>query len=301
LYASLARLLATDARAAEIVGEPRWDTPLRLLGGLHYLVLDGRASWEDVEAALSEHGDFLARFVAEQPVQTNEVQRSWGLLPCFLLLAARTGARIFDLIELGPSAGLNLVWDRYRYRYVAGTWGRREASLELGGDERRAIPAALLQEQPHVRGRVGIDLDPVDVTTEEGTRLLRSFVWADQTERLDRLDRAIAALRQDPPLLLRGDLVELLPRLLQQRRDDALTVVFETATLAYVSQEGRAAVRAALSSAGREGPLAVVSTGRQSDADVEAYGLHVTLWPGGEREEVGVLDYHAAWLDWIAG
>jgi hypothetical protein len=286
---------------AKIVGEPRWDTPLRLLAALHYLVLDGRASWNCVDAAFSEHADFLARFVAEQPVQTNEVQRSWGLLPCFLLLAARTGACTFDLIELGPSAGLNLVWDRYRYRYRVGAWGRRPASLELTGAERRGLPATLLQERPHVRGRVGIDLDPIDVTTDDGSRLLRSFVWADQTDRLERLDRAITDLREDPPTLIRGDFVELLPGVLGRRRADALTVVFETATLAYVSPEGRAAVRGALASAGRDGALAFVSTGRPLDPAVEAYGLYVTLWPSGDREEVAVLDYHAAWLDWIAG
>ena len=67
----------------------RWDAPLRLLGGLHYLVLAGDASWDD--SALETHAEFLREFVREQSVQTNEVQRSWMLLPCFL--ARRAGAR----------------------------------------------------------------------------------------------------------------------------------------------------------------------------------------------------------------
>jgi len=159
----------------------------------------------------------------------------------------------------------------------------------------------LLRVEPRARGRVGIDLDPVDVTTAEGARLLRSFVWADQAARLERLDRAIAEVRQEPPTLVRGDFVELLPDFLEQRRSDGLTVVFESAALTYVDQEGRKVVRDALASAGRTGALAFVSTGQPSRAGVEAYGLHVTLWPGGEREEVAVLDYHAAWLDWIGG
>jgi hypothetical protein len=102
-------------------------------------VLAGDATWADVGAALEQHAAFLTRWTAEQGVQTNEVQRSWGLLPGFLSLA---DGRPFDLLELGPSAGLNLVWDRYRYRYSTGDWG--ESELELTGDDRVPPPAALL-------------------------------------------------------------------------------------------------------------------------------------------------------------
>ena len=197
LYADLCRRFATDPVAAELIGpEPTWDAPLRLLGGLHYLVLAGEADWGD---ALSEHRGFLRAFIGEQGVQTNEVQRSWVLLPLLLRVARRTGAETFDLVELGPSAGLNLVWDRYRYRYEAGEWGPGDTGIVLEGEERRAVPGDLLELSPEVRGRVGIDRSPIDVTIEEDARLLRCFVWAGQDERLDLLDRAIEALRGEPP------------------------------------------------------------------------------------------------------
>ena len=43
LYASLARSLADDPVVADIVGDqdPRWEAPLRLFGGVHYLELAG--------------------------------------------------------------------------------------------------------------------------------------------------------------------------------------------------------------------------------------------------------------------
>jgi hypothetical protein len=111
LYAALWRRLALDPAVTEIVGEPLgWDAPLRLAAGLHFLVLTGRATWETVDAVLVDERAFLAEWVARQGVQTNEVQRCWMLLPCFLEVASRTGALAFVLIELGPAAGLNLVW-----------------------------------------------------------------------------------------------------------------------------------------------------------------------------------------------
>ena len=159
----------------------------------------GEATWDD---PLGEHRAFLREFIGEQGVQTNEVQRSWVLLPLFLRVARQTGAQSLDLVELGPSAGLNLVWDRYRYRYEAGDWGPPAAALLLEGEERRPVPGELLELSPQVRGRVGIDRSPIDVTSEEGARLLRCFVWAGQDERFERLDRAIEAVRGDPPELV---------------------------------------------------------------------------------------------------
>jgi hypothetical protein len=276
-----------------------WDVPLRLLGGLHYLVLGGEASWDDVGAALEERADFLRRFVAEQPVQTNEVQRSWVLLPCFLLVAERARVEFLDLVELGPSAGLNLVWDRYRYAYEAGSWGDADAPLALRGQERGRVPGELLALAPRVRGRVGIDRAPIDVTTDQGARLLAAFVWGDQRDRRDRLSRAVAAVRRDPPQLIQGDFAELLPEVLAGRATDGLTVVFQTAALGYVEETARDRVRRSLRKAGGRAPLAVVSAGSPR-AVKRSWGLRVVVWPRGAREFVGHADYHGTWLDWEA-
>jgi hypothetical protein len=278
---------------------PRTDAPRRLLAGLHYLVLTGRASWDDAVAALGAERDFLRRFVREQRIQTNEVQRSWTLLPCFLLAAERTGAERLDLIELGPSAGLNLVWDRYRYRFECGAWGPEGARLELAGEERGRVPARLLERTSQVRSRIGVDVAPLDLTRDDHVLLLKSFVWADQTWRLELLDRAVAALREDPPELVRGDAAEVLPALLERRRRGALTVVFQTAVLGYLPPERRRLVRSALAEAGAAGPLAYVSSSRPRDGADDFSGLAVRLWPGGERSVVAHADVHGAWIDWL--
>ena len=271
-----------------------------MLGGLHALVLSGRASWDDVGAALEEHAGFLAEAVVERPVQTNEVQRCWVLLPCFLELARRSGYDELDLVELGPSAGLNLMWDRYRYVYGAGEWGSADAALELRGAERRAIPGELLQERPRIGRRVGIDLSPVDVTNDEGALLLKSFVWADQRDRLDLLERAIATLREEPPELISGDIAEELPGVLARRRDGSLTVAWQTAVLGYLPDEDRERVYGALEEAGADAPLGWISAGGSARDPQDEWGLRVRLWPGGERSLVGYSDYHGAWLEWVA-
>ena len=226
----------------------------------------------------------------EHPVQTNEVQRSWVLLPLFLHALGSSEAHV---VELGASAGLNLVWDRYRYRYGAGAWGREDALLSLAGDERRPVPGRLLAATPRVRSRIGIDLAPVDVTGEEGARLLRSFVWADQEDRLARLDRAIEAVRAEPPQIVRGDAAEALPGVLGRLPAGGLVLVFQTAVFNVLTAEARARVRAALDSAGRE--VVFVSAGRPRGLR-RVWGMRV--YRGGERFFAGHADYHGAWLDY---
>jgi hypothetical protein len=254
-------------------------------------VLAGRATWDDIGSALVEHGAFLRRWAEEQDVQTNEVQRAWALLPGFLSLA---DGRPFDLLELGPSAGLNLMWDRYGYRYGTGSWG--SGGLELSGDDRVPPPASLLSRRVAVARRRGIDLSPVDVTTEHGARLLQAFVWADQTQRLERLRRAIEVVRADPPELISGDYVEVLARLLADRREGTQLVVFQTASTMYLEQSGLAKVRAALHEAARQEPLVFLTTGRAPDDD--GFALEVERYPDGRRRRLAVFDFHGEWLDW---
>lgn len=249
---------------------------------------------------LEQRRDWLKRFIATQGVQTNEVQRSWLLLPCFLEIARRTQVETFDLIELGPSAGLNLVWDRYRYRYEQGAWGDDDAALELSGDERRPVPSGLLRLRPRVRQRRGIDLSPLDVTRPGDTLLLKAFVWADQLARLERLDRAVATLRAQPPQLEQGDIVERLPALLAERLPGALTVVFQTAVRGYLSREDWRRLLNALDEAGRRFPLALVSVSRPAPGEDRYWGLWLRVWPEGEKRLLAHAGFHGQWLEWLA-
>lgn len=299
LYRDVCRSLAGAPRPLAPVDDDIGHHPIRVLGGLHYLALrDGVDTWRDPVGAVEAHRDWLAEFIRTRRVQTNEVQRCWALLPALLSL----GAPRVELLELGPSAGLNLLLTRYRYRYENGGWGPADAPLVLDGEERAPVPEALLVRKVEVVRRRGVDLDPVDATTEDARLLLRAFVWADQAERLARLDAALAALASDPPELIRGDYVELLPELLDDRVDDALLVVFQTASTQYLTPERYTELELAMSSA--RGPVAFISTRRTEERSDPAfhhgYELEAGMWSK-RRTLVARLGFHGQWLEWLAG
>ncbi len=270
--------------------------PLRLLGGLHFLVLAGRADWDDVDGALDDEGEFLSQFMRNQSVQTNEVRRAWGLLPAFLTLDAPH----VDLVELGASAGLLLALDRYDYRYSSGSWGNGTDALVLGGEDRRGPPVDLFGRGLSVERRIGLDLEPVPLD-EDGARLLEAFVWPDQRERIERLRQAIAVARTCELDLRRGDYVDLLGAVLAARRDDALMVVFHSVSTTYLDDDRYRELTSVLARGGADGPLARVSfEGPRHDPDFRGVALELTRWPGGETSRLAVVDFHAAWLEWGA-
>ena len=305
--AELYRRCATDELALSLIPEePTWDAPHRLLAGARYLAYRGEAEefddaadpWSALQAVLETHGEWLARFVRERPVQTNEPQRSWSLLPLFLTVA-REARRPFELLELGASAGLNLLWDRYGYEYGAGRWGNPRSPLQLSGEERVRVPADLLGVEVDVRRRLGIDLHPVDAADEDGRLLLEAYV-------LDPGYRARVALAAEvaaahPFELVRGDYLELLPGLLAMRSDDALTVVFQTHSSVYLSDGERARLRAIVDEAAADGPLAWISTPTPEEHGQRRgdYPLELAIWPGSERRIVARTNVRGEWLEWV--
>jgi hypothetical protein len=297
------RACAEDPFVLSLVpAAPTWDVPHRLLAAVEYLILGGYAQphageWRAFRAIVGEHAAWVEQFVHRQPIQTNEPQRCWALLPLFLTVA-RTTRKPLDLLELGTSAGLNLLWDRYRYEYEAGAWGPSDSPLLLRGEERRRFPVELLNVDVEIRRRRGIDLAPVDATTEEGLRLLSCFTTKE--ERRERFRRAADVLKGDPPELVRGDYLERLPSLLEERNGEALTVVFQTISTIYLPIAERDRVRAAIEEAAAQGPLAWISTPTPEEHELEGrqYPLELAIWPGGERRLVAEMANGGEWLDW---
>ncbi len=177
--------------------------------------------------------------------QTNEAGRCALLLPLLARISEQE-ARPLALIEVGASAGLCLYPDRYGYRYDdgpvlgPGLAGAPVIDCETAGNP--PLPTAL----PEVVSRAGIDLNPLSVNDDDDVAWLEALVWPEHTLRLERLGAAIDIARQDPPHIVQGNLVEDVEELVAKAPEDAVVVVFHTAVLAYVEEEGRAAFSAVM-------------------------------------------------------
>lgn len=197
--------------------------------------------------------DEVSRIVLTRSTQTNEAGRCATLLPSLAAISIAE-AKPLALLEVGASAGLGLYPDRYAYEYDDGTTVTRLAPRPDVGRSPVApvlrcvttgevpVPAAL----PPVVWRAGIDLNPLDVGNPDDVSWLEALVWPEQEFRRARLRQAVAIARQDPPLLVAGDLNEELLGLAAQAPDDAALVVFHSAVMGYLSAAGRAEFRQAV-------------------------------------------------------
>jgi hypothetical protein len=227
--------------------------PTVILAALHDLALAGRApalaaayAAADGDAAAAAAVDTLLRMpdsvvaiaVRRQP-RANETGRCAVLYPAIAEAAHRAGANAVGLIDVGCSAGLNLNVDRVGIAYSNGQSlgdpsSPVQQSSSIVGD--RGIPA---EAMPEVVARVGIDLDPLDVTDADDARWLRACVWPDQPERAAGLEAEMALAAAAPPLLLQGDAVEMLPDAFARVPADALPVVTTTWALSRFPLESR--------------------------------------------------------------
>jgi len=290
--------------------------PLRLLGALHYLVLSGRApglaalyppaATDPDPAALgaamadaaAAHAPIIDSFMASPP-QTNEVARSLCLVGGFLTVAAETGLPL-RCLELGASAGLNMNWDRFGYRFGEGeTWGDLGGPVQLYGDWTGGAPPRPAVE---VIERLGCDQNPIDVRDPDLALRLQSYVWADQAVRLARLRGAIALKRETGGTPVRADAADWTEAHAHPAPGLA-TVVYHSVFIQYPPAEIQARIRAAIAAAGAaataEAPLAWLSMEPDPENLAGAMEVRLTLWPGGEDRLLARVHPHGASVAWL--
>ena len=165
------------------------------------------ANWPAIEAELRIRA-----------TQTNEAGRCAVLLPVLAALP-----QPLALLEVGASAGLCLYPDRYAYRY-----GDHRSARALRCSTARPPEWRRPPRRPEVVWRAGLDLNPLDVTDPADVAWLDALIWPEHAHRRARLRAAAAVAAAEPPLLVRGDLVDDLPALAARAPAGATLVVFHT-------------------------------------------------------------------------
>ena len=310
----LDRRTETGRRVLDWQGEPGAfgdALALRLCGGLHFLARAGR----DPELArlyppapLPDAGllrETLAPVLAGGKLlpwldfapQTNEVGRSAVLMSGLLAVAARFPLAI-RLYELGASAGLNLVLDRYRYNLGGLLIGRKihPAPLFKPAWEGPRPPRA----EVRIVGRAGVDLNPARLPDEWPQ--LAAYIWPDQPERAGRFMAALdVATAFGPPEVDRGDAADWLEAKLAVAPEAGVTrVVMHSVAFQYFNADSQQRVADRLAAAGErasaKAPLAWLRFEKEPGED--RHSLRLRTWPGDELL-LARAHPHGQWIHWL--
>lgn len=292
--------------------------PLRLLGGLHRMVLDGRTpqlsrwypstggnwnaeeAWPEILLVAADRSEELCGALG-QPPQTNEVGRAAALIGGLLCIRDEFDLPI-RLFEIGSSAGLNLRADHYHYRYAGGQWGPHDSPVTIDDAWRGPLPpdGAL-----RIISRHGYDIAPLDVTGRTGADMelsLLSYVWPDQAARMQRLRGAIAVAREVPAQLQRKTAAEAVQNFALD--DGTLTVLWHSITWQYLSPEERTGVRAGIDAlaeqASARAPFAhlTLEPVRDGPDNTLKFLVRIAIWPGGGSRVLAECHAHGPPVLW---
>jgi len=308
----LTRESRTGMRILDWPGEPTLDAlPLRFIGGLHALVRAGsdaglgavfRGETTDpsaiavaVNAALIAHDDMLWPWL-DGPPQTNEPGRSGALILGLLEIARRYGPKI-ELLEIGSSAGLNLLIDRYAFDLGGVKIGPADAPVTIVPDWRGEPPVPTPIDFVSVRG---CDVHPLDATDPAVEARLAAYVWAETPARAERLTRAIAMQRVRHVDLVQADAADWVEARLAEPQEAGVTrVLMHSVVWQYLPEHIAVRIRAAMNAAGERAtsdrPLGWVMM--EPDRVYAHQVIRVKSWPGHDDWQVlATAHAHGTWV-----
>jgi len=306
LMAALDETTQTGRRVLGWEGHPVADAlPLRLAGGIHALWQAGtvpelaplfkRGEAVDLEPIIAAHDAALLPWL-DGPPQTNEPGRSAQLMAGLLEIAARHGPQI-ELLEIGSSAGLNLMIGRYRIDLGGVVTGPENSPVHLTPEWRGPPPSPGPIEIVSARG---VDIAPVDATTDAGAKRLLAYVWADHQNRFERMRHALAMLRNNPPQLDAGDAADWIEaRLAEPQQPGVTRVLMHSIVWQYLGRERQARITAAMEAAGARAtaicPLGWVRV--EADRTMNRHDITLRSWPGHDAEMIyGHAHAHGFWV-----
>lgn len=307
LYADWANGVATDASACDVIARlPADRRQPPLVFALARLRGAPEAGYAAFAAWLVEHGDELVADASVRSLQTNEPQRSAVLLPALSMIDAPIA-----LIELGASAGLCLLPDRYSYRYA----GAARVDLDPAGGESSVVLSCDLRgarvpelRMPKIVWRAGLDLRPLDPSDDADRRFATALVWPGETGRVERIASALEIAADERLRIESGDATEpaALARLIEGAPAEASIVVTTPGLLPHVPRAGRERLFETIAD------LREREYGRVHWISLDPPGLHdrwttpvdASVWPGfvlslNERV-LAAADPLGAWMEWRA-
>ena len=250
--------------------------------------------WPVALATIAEHVEQV-RERLHRTVQTNEPGRSAVLYSGLLWLAARHG-RPIRLLEVGASAGLNLLADRYAYAVGDLVLGDPASPLRFV-DPWVPLPTADLAGAAtalRIVARAGCDVAPLDPRLPDDRLTLLSYIWPDEQYRIERMRAALSVAARDPVPVAARRGSEWLPEALAAGQDDELVVVWHSVMRQYVAPAEWAAIEGAL-----DGRPNVVRLSMEPALD-QAAQMQLTVHDpaGAPPRRLAVCDDHGLPIRW---
>ncbi|MFC5464174.1 DUF2332 domain-containing protein [Lederbergia graminis] len=301
-------LLVICSNAA--AGQP---VPNLLFGAVHYLLLKGKEhplkefypsivdnprsskdSFKFFKDFCITYRNDIVQILKTRLVQTNEVRRCSYLYPVFCTVYEKT-KKPLALIEIGTSAGLQLLWDQYSYSYGTNEiYGNRDSRLHLTSEIKGDNAPILHLTPPQVSTRIGIDLNTINLQNEDDKLWLTSLIWPEHKERISMFEEAASYVSEVPLKLMEGDGVTLLPNIINNISIDSVICIFHTHVANQMSLEIKKQLLQTVEEIGRNRDVFHIYN------NIQDRYLHLDFYVNGVENKytIAETDGHGRWFEW---
>ncbi len=316
LYEYLSLEIARDDELLELCTNARKGQPVPnlLFGAVHYLLLKGKKhklkeyypsvvenpkpsneAFTSFKDFCSQYKDEISTILQERLVQTNEVRRCAYLYPVFSLIYKKT-RKPLALIEIGTSAGLQLLWDMYSYSYGSDkVFGNKNSTLKITSEITGENTPYLASTPPPVSKRMGIDLHTIDLNDEDDELWMKALIWTEHKERRLMFEHAASYIKKNPLHLVEGDGIGLLNKYVDRMPSDSTICIFHTHVANQMPLEVRELLLNTIQSIGKEQDVFHIYN------NIQDRFLHLDSYLDGVESKVTIAetDGHGRWFKWL--
>jgi len=260
--------------------------------------VDYEYAYTQLHSFCIDNASLIRQTISEKLVQTNVPARCSYLMPAFSKMCERFNIVNFHVVEIGASAGLNLLWDHYYYDYSVETHGDPSSPVHIKSTFRGESPLAGRSHKYQVASRTGIDLNPINLSNAKDLLWLRSLVWPERIEEEKVLLSAVDyALNSNLYEVRKGNAISLLPKLLNDIPSQSNVCLFDTHVMNQISMGGRAELDQIILAGSKQRDIYRISVGGLS---IPAE-IRLTVAKSGKTYQIlmGYSDAHGLWSEWI--
>ncbi|HDX9588952.1 TPA: DUF2332 domain-containing protein [Bacillus pseudomycoides] len=315
LYEYLSIKISEDDELLELCMNSREGQPVPnlLFGAVHYLLLKGKEhvlkeyylsitkNPREIDDSFLHFKDFcqvykdeIISLLKSKLVQTNEVRRCAYLYPIFCYIYSVV-KKPLSLIEIGTSAGLQLLWDKYSYSYETnGIYGDRNSRVHITSEIKGNHTPSFLLPSPPVASKVGLDLHINDLNNFEDYLWLKSLIWPEHEERIALFEKAATCLIENPVELIEGDGVALLTEVVEKLPEDTVICIFHTHVANQMPEKSKYELLEKIKTIGSKRDVFHLYN------NMWDRNLHLDYYIDGVeyQQTVGETDGHGRWFDW---
>jgi hypothetical protein len=264
------------------------------------MIIDYFSAYQCFRSFCMENEIQIKKLLSDGIVQTNVPARCCYLMPAFQYVLAKEKTNAISLIEIGPSAGLNLLWDQYKYRYSDGReYGEKNSTVNLYSEFRGKLKPVISNSFSDVLYRVGIDLNPIDLLDEDAILWLKSLVWPENKSEeiilLQAIQNALGSLNTIN--LIKGDAAELLTQVIDDAPIQGSLVVFDSHVMNQVNMKSRKKIEDVFLTHSKMRKIFHVSVG----GITQEPEMRLNVFDKGEVDNIllGYTDAHGRWINWV--